>query len=213
MLVAPNYVLTAAHCVKPYASVPQSLQLKIDNEILSQGGTYVQAKRIIVHEGYQPALNGPPKNDVAIIEIEGDAPSDILPPPVEHPGSEAGTPEFVREATVIGWGKNAFSKFGQTSNYLHWTTVKLVSAEACAQSHNGLVDDHMLCAGSERADSCQGDSGGPLLMTDRNQEFFLVGLVSWGEGCAKENKPGVYVRVSAYYGWINAVLLHSNTRR
>jgi secreted trypsin-like serine protease len=208
VLVTPKHVLTAAHCVKQYEQVPHSLQLKIDSEVLSQGGALLQARRIIVHEGYQPARNGgPPKNDVALIEIQGDVPSDILTPPVAHPASEASMTASADEATVIGWGKNAFSQFAQTSNYLHWTTVRLVNMKACAEDYNNLVDDHMLCAGSERADSCQGDSGGPLLMVDRKQEFFLVGLVSWGEGCAKADRPGVYVRVSTYYGWINSNLV------
>lgn len=208
VLVTRKHVLTAAHCVKQYEQVPHMLQLKIDSEMLSQGGVLLKAKRIVVHEGYQPSQGGPPKHDVALIEIDGDVPTDIVPPPVSHPASEAGLMKSADEATVIGWGKNAFSKFAQMSNYLHWTTVKLVNASACnsQESYPGMIDDHMLCAGNELADSCQGDSGGPLLMVDPKQEFFLLGLVSWGEGCAKANKPGIYVRVSTYYGWINANL-------
>jgi|GEM_PF-3319550 len=206
VLVSPKHVLTAAHCVKQFEQVPKSIQLKIDSSRLSTGGERLQAKRIIVHEGYQPAQTGPPRNDVAIIEIDGDVPSDILPPPVAHPISEGGIMISAKEATVIGWGKNAFSQFAQTTDYLHWTTVSLVNAKECAKTYKG-VDDHMICAGSERADSCQGDSGGPLLMVDSKLEFFLIGLVSWGEGCAKANRPGVYVRVSTYHGWINANLI------
>jgi secreted trypsin-like serine protease len=217
VLVSPRHVLTAAHCVKQYEQVPQSLQLKIDSTLLERGGVLVQAKRIIVHEGYQPAQNGPPKsppkNDVAIIEIQGDVPSDILPAAVAHPASEPGMLNSITEATVIGWGNNAFSQFAQLSNYLHMVTVKLVNAKTCnsAEDYDGLVDDHMLCAGNEAADSCQGDSGGPLLATDSKQEFFLLGLVSWGEGCAKANKPGIYVRISTYYGWINSNLIPQDT--
>ena len=213
VLVAPKYVLTAAHCVKQYEQVPESLQLKIDSEVLSRGGRLLQAKRIIVHDGYEPAVSGPsklpPKNDVALIEIQGDVPTDILPPPVAHPATETSVMGSAQDATVIGWGKNAFSQFATTSNYLHWTTVKLVNIKTCGEGYNSVsgFDEHMICAGNEQADSCQGDSGGPLLMTDRNLEFFLVGLVSWGEECAKANKPGVYMRVSSYYGWINANLV------
>lgn len=213
VLVSPRHVLTAAHCVKPYEQLPRSLQLKIDSSVLSQGGVLVQAKRIIVHEGYQPIQNGPPKHDVALIEIEGNVPSDILPPPVSHPASEAAMMASLEEATVIGWGKNAFSDFAQTSNYLHWSPVKLVDRTSCAGNYNGLIEDYMLCAGSSHADSCQGDSGGPLLAVDTKQEFFLVGLVSWGEGCARESKPGVYVRVSTYYGWINSNLIAQDGER
>jgi secreted trypsin-like serine protease len=208
VLITPKHVLTAAHCVKPFEQTPQSLQLKVDSTLLSQGGALLKATRIIVHDGYQPTPNGPPKNDVAIVEVAGDVPSDIVPPPVVHPASVADMMKSVDEVTVIGWGKNAFSNFGQTSNYLHWTSVKLVSDKVCSDDHHGLIDDHMICAGSTQADSCQGDSGGPMLGTDQRNEFFLVGLVSWGEGCAKADKPGVYMRVSSYYGWINSNLVN-----
>jgi secreted trypsin-like serine protease len=205
ILISPRHVLTAAHCVRHLRDEPHLIQLKVDSEVLSRGGVLLQAKRIIVHEEYQPALLGrAPRNDVAIIEVQGDVPSDIHPPPLARPGSEDAILTSAAEATVIGWGKNAFSQFGQTSNYLHWTTVSIVSSKTCSENYGGTIDDSMLCAGNELADSCQGDSGGPLLMVDRKQEFFLVGLVSWGDGCAKPNKPGVYAKISRHLAWINA---------
>jgi len=61
----------------------------------------------------------------------------------------------------------------------------------------------MICAGATGQDACQGDSGGPLLFY--SERFLLGGIVSWGEGCGKPNKPGVYVRVSAFQDWIQKV--------
>jgi hypothetical protein len=86
------------------------LQLKVDSTELARGGAFLLVKRIIIHEGYQPPQDGPPKNDVAIIEIAGDVPSDILPPPVVQPANEADMMKSVDEGVVIGWGKNAFSQ-------------------------------------------------------------------------------------------------------
>ena len=54
-------------------------------------------------------------------------------------------------------------------------------------------------------DSCQGDSGGPIVIR-KNNKHIQVGVVSWGEGCARENYPGVYARVSSAHGWIKQVV-------
>eukprot|EP00069_Balaena_mysticetus_P011103 bmy_21022T0 len=48
------------------------------------------------------------------------------------------------------------------------------------------------------------DSGGPLAYPNSRNIWHLVGIVSWGEGCGKKNKPGVYTRVTAYRGWITS---------
>lgn len=67
------------------------------------------------------------------------------------------------------------------------------------------ITDNMLCAGVEKGglDACQGDSGGPLLVKNADlNTFHLAGVVSWGEGCAREGYPGIYTRVSQYVQWI-----------
>lgn len=61
------------------------------------------------------------------------------------------------------------------------------------------VTSGMVCAGASDPprDACQGDSGGPLVVN-----YTLVGIVSWGEGCADTAYPGVYTRVSNYHSWV-----------
>ena len=60
----------------------------------------------------------------------------------------------------------------------------------------------MICGGEEGVDSCQGDSGGPLV-AKVNGKFILVGVTSFGLGCARVNRPGVYTRVTNYLDFIN----------
>merc|ERR1719400_295882 len=66
---------------------------------------------------------------------------------------------------------------------------------------NQITDD-MLCAEAEGKDSCQGDSGGPFTV-DVEGQHHLVGVVSWGLGCAKAGLPGVYSSISAQREWVD----------
>ncbi|XP_058615098.1 suppressor of tumorigenicity 14 protein-like isoform X2 [Onychostoma macrolepis] len=108
----------------------------------------------------------------------------------------------------------------------HWTSkTKIITTPECqspiasvlqkAEVHiinntvcNNLMDDgitpHMICAGvlSGGVDACQGDSGGPMTSTESNGRMFLAGVVSWGDGCGRRNRPGVYTRVTEYRSWI-----------
>jgi trypsin len=80
--------------------------------------------------------------------------------------------------------------------------VPFVSKTACLKAYAD-VTDRMICAGLDTGgkDSCQGDSGGPLIARN-GSDYTLVGVVSWGEGCARPNKYGVYSNVSAVTPWI-----------
>ena len=82
--------------------------------------------------------------------------------------------------------------------------VPLISRETCRQSYgNNRITERMRCAGFFRGgvDACRGDSGGPLVCP-RNDEWYLVGIVSWGVGCARRNRFGVYSDVLALKPWV-----------
>merc|ERR1719276_1510 len=72
----------------------------------------------------------------------------------------------------------------------------------------------MMCAEARGRDACYGDSGGPLLLTPSEDfaEDSLVGIVSWGRGCADERFPGVYTRISFLYDWIVGTMCVLNAR-
>jgi hypothetical protein len=94
---------------------------------------------------------------------------------------------------ILGWGRTAAD--GQPSRYLLKATVPLIADADCGKSYPVYKAESMVCAGVPEGgvDSCQGDSGGPLVVGGK-----LVGITSWGEGCAAPNKPGVYTRVMSY---------------
>uniref|UniRef100_A0A8C6MH52 Transmembrane serine protease 3a n=1 Tax=Nothobranchius furzeri TaxID=105023 RepID=A0A8C6MH52_NOTFU len=95
---------------------------------------------------------------------------------------------------------------GESSVVLRSAMVPLISAKTCNQPdvYRGRLTSRMICAGylEGGVDACQGDSGGPLAC-ERSSEWKLVGVTSWGEGCALRNKPGVYTNVPAVLSWIH----------
>ncbi|XP_061582328.1 coagulation factor IXa [Cololabis saira] len=108
-------------------------------------------------------------------------------------------------ATVSGWGRLRF--LGATSTTLQKVLVPYTDRTECKHSSSERITPFMFCAGyyDEEKDACQGDSGGPHT-NSMDDTWFLTGIVSWGEECAKEGKYGVYTRVSLYYNWINHVM-------
>lgn len=104
-------------------------------------------------------------------------------------------------AVISGWGRLRFS--GRAATTLQKLEVPFVDRSECKDSSSDRITHGMFCAGySDGAkDACQGDSGGPHANQFHNT-WFLTGIVSWGEECAKKGKYGIYTRVGSYYKWI-----------
>merc|ERR1719361_1639378 len=85
---------------------------------------------------------------------------------------------------------------------LQKVSLPVVEDGLCYEYFQSLMRDNMLCAGEEGKDSCSGDSGGPLVCPlGEGGDSVLAGVTSWGQGCGRPGKPGVYTEVSYFYDW------------
>lgn len=212
--IAPYWVLTAAHCVMrapdagaggPVAIDAANLQIMAGSNALVQGGSLLPADRIVIHPEFRVTEDQVPENDLALLHVAGAPALQPLTLPTE---AEAST--ILREGSkvrIFGWGTASFRANGAISTTLLYAFVDVVPAARCRDSgvYGGLVNDSMFCAGLGFADACQGDSGGPAIGYV-NGERYLVGITSWGVGCANRNYPGVYVNVQRYVPWIQNVI-------
>lgn len=110
------------------------------------------------------------------------------------------------DGMVSGFGR--LGQRRQPSTILQRLTVPYVDRQTCIESTHLRISTRMFCAGYDKIakDACQGDSGGPHV-TRYGNTYFVTGIVSWGEGCAKDGKYGVYTQVSKFVNWIREGML------
>ncbi|KAK3529561.1 hypothetical protein QTP70_031977, partial [Hemibagrus guttatus] len=160
----------------------------------------------ILHENYTE-IDNVQYNDIALLKLK----------PVTEDGLCARETRYVKsaclppgpfpdgmECSISGFGVTEKDERG--SSQLLDTKVLLINQNRCMAPNvlGDLLDDSMLCAGRMQGgiDACHGDSGGPLICK-QNDTHYIYGVVSWGDGCGKKNKPGVYARVTKFLDWIN----------
>ena len=118
------------------------------------------------------------------------------------------SPGTLCEAT--GWGVTTEGGMFLAAN-LQKVTIPVVDDETCFMEFGGLMRDNMVCAGEEGKDSCSGDSGGPLVCPlAEGGSLVLVGVTSWGQGCGRPNKPGVYTEVAYFIDWIRDTITENS---
>lgn len=203
-IIAPEWIMSAAHCVAGYENYPEFFGVKLgtykyyDN---AETGEVVRDVDVIhKHPKY-----GTPKrysNDISLIHIKG-GPVNYTDhiQPICIPRSVADVVLEGKLAYVTGWG--SVSEGGEVSNELRQVHVPFLNMSHCEREYPGQIDDTMECAGRKGVDSCQGDSGGPLVTKHKDNDlWYQAGIVSWGNGCAEAGYAGVYQRPSAHCDFI-----------
>ncbi|KAK5891915.1 hypothetical protein CesoFtcFv8_012344 [Champsocephalus esox] len=105
--------------------------------------------------------------------------------------------------SVSGWGNTNLGGEVYMPTLLQCLNVPIVDQQVCENAYPGMISSRMVCAGYMEGgkDACNGDSGSPLVC-----EGEVHGLVSWGQGCAEPNYPGVYVKLCEFHSWFEEVL-------
>ncbi|MEU3216578.1 MULTISPECIES: serine protease [unclassified Streptomyces] len=187
-LYAKDIVLTAAHCVDGSGNDTSITATAGVVDLQSSSAIKVKSTKVLQAPGY----NGTGK-DWALIK---------LAKPIDQPTLKIATSTAYNNGTftIAGWG--AATEGGSQQRYLLKATVPFVSDAECQAAYGGdLVPGEEICAGlidTGGVDTCQGDSGGPMFRKDDSGSWIQVGIVSWGQGCARPGYPGVYTEVSTF---------------
>jgi secreted trypsin-like serine protease len=206
-LIAPRWVLTAGHCgsitgaavASPAAWPPQLIDVRIGS-VTPGAGERVPVRRVVVNPNYLANVG----YDIALLELS--SASTKAPARVVGAGGSAlwapGTME-----TIVGFGTT--SEGGDVADTLQEAQVPITTDAYCSGTYDDFDATSMVCAGFPQGgvDTCQGDSGGPMFGRNAAGALKVVGATSFGEGCARPGKPGVYARVgdTALREWIRSL--------
>lgn len=187
-----NIIITAAHCL---INVPPSkLKVRAGSSFWNKGGSLIQVASFQLHENFNAENLA---NDIALVRLADGLTfnSRIKPTPLA-----VTVPVDGAAATVSGWGLTGKTTNSRDAFPLKSADVTIIGRDACASftyNYGSSIQLSMICARDAGKDACIGDSGGPLVSNGQ-----LVGIVSWGKGCAKEKYPGVYADVAYFNDWI-----------
>jgi trypsin len=195
-LITPNWVLTAGHCsnitagtvASPASWPPQLINVRVGG-VTRTDGERLGVSRVVMHPDYLLTMG----YDISLLQLSSS--STMAPTQVASAGERslwsAGTLE-----TIVGWGVT--SEGGSRPQRLQEAQVPITTDAYCSGAYSEFDPTTMVCAGFPQGgvDTCQGDSGGPMFGRTSTGTLRIVGTTSWGDGCARPGKPGVYARVA-----------------
>lgn len=226
--ISPRVVLTAAHCFDGIARKGSAFASKqgetldvvigADDLAAVTAGEAYAVEDVIIHERYRPGQSDRVGFDLALVRLARPYAGPLMDVALSATADPADAADSVLEVAGFGLIREAqgsLARFTDAeqrsasagSQHLQSVRVPHIARRSCQASYQGAeIGPGQICAGLEqgRKDSCQGDSGGPLVALDPKRCPYQVGVVSWGEGCARAGKYGVYTRVSHFADWLRA---------
>lgn len=231
-LIADRWVVTAAHCAEQLKKLDKNYYVLVGTNNLqdSQQGQIIKVKQAYIHEQYNNRIYD---NDLALLKLQQPVDFikcgkncqtiDLINSIIEKQNAPIASP-----VQIAGWGvledcENSQSEICQQYSEkmirnpqlypttLRYTTLKLTHCLSSSSLYQAeQITTNMLCAESpvqtQPADTCFGDSGAGLTIQNGLDKPYLLGIASWGVGCAKSGYPGVYTRVANYNNWINGYI-------
>lgn len=216
-LLNERWIITAAHCFDSVRSdsknpaPPVEVRLgRYDQSLTDEDAQFVT--RIAEVKKHPDFARDTFDNDIALVRVTDHIPlTDFIQPICLGNDTSAIEEHFFRSKTlkmghVTGWG--LLKEGGPQPKFLQELRLPIQAQSVCSNSTTFKVSKNMFCAGYAQeivGDACKGDSGGPFVST-LNDRWYLLGVVSWGEGCGRAGKYGFYTRVYNYHDWIRAFI-------
>ncbi|XP_054845908.1 plasma kallikrein isoform X2 [Eublepharis macularius] len=201
-IISDQWILTAAHCMgdllppdvwRVYTGILKQSQISEDTP-------FFKVQEVIVHPDYEISEEG---YDIALMKLDrpmnfSDLQQALCLPANEDTKENTG----YTNCWVTGWGYT--KERGEIQDVLQKVNIPIITNAECQLRYRDFrIHNKMVCAGYPEGgkDACKGDSGGPLSCKHK-EAWYLVGITSWGEGCARPGHPGVYTNVAEFVEWI-----------
>ncbi|KAM4024009.1 serine protease 27-like [Anomaloglossus baeobatrachus] len=209
-LISESWVVSAAHCITSEVTTSSlTVHLGVYNiSIPNSEEISVNVKTIIKNPNFTDVGS---LGDISLIELATNVTFTPYILPVCLPTASVTFPMGLM-CWITGWGNTRSGVSLPSPQTLQEVSLPLIDTPTCddlyhidssTSSSTPIILDDMICAGYKIGgmDSCQGDSGGPMVCSE-NGQWFLAGLVSWGEGCGLPERPGIYTKLTSHIDWV-----------